>query len=473
MYRKYGSLLLEGNVRSFLTTKTAVNTQIQKTIQAEPKRFYVYNNGIAAIASAVTLSTDSGLNKITRIEKIQIVNGGQTTASLAYSAQKRGADLSCISVPMKLTVIKADTDEKQNDLDTLIQKISETSNSQNKVSAVDFFANHPFHIKMKKFSETIAQPGINYSTHWFYERARGEYKQAMLFKSKAQADQFMRIHPKSKMVTKTEFAKYFNLMNMKPDFVSKGGDTNFKAIAEEIKKTWEIDQAKYNELFFKQVISTGYIYRVLEPEITKKKQPWFGGSYRANVIAYSISSMFWLIKRDTNQDFDFMKIWDKGISDDFKNMMIDLCEKIYTILTDPDRPVENVTQYCKKELCWENVKKALSHYKLPFEDYSYYLISKEENMNAKKEAKTNESINDEIDYFSKITKPPYKNTWASMMQFLLNHEKEYPNFTLGIQNSLMKIVNLSMGKFSSMPTNRDFKLAFIWWDNAVALGWKY
>lgn len=339
IYRRFGSTLLEGNVRSFLTTKTAVNKEIQGTINKEPARFYIYNNGIAAIAAAVRVDKVNGQDRITRIEKIQIVNGGQTTASLAYSAQKRGADLSSITVPMKLTVIKADTDERREELDDLIQKISETSNSQNKVSAVDFFANHPFHIKMKKFSEAISQPGERYSTYWFYERARGEYDQSLMFKTKVQQDSFKMTHPKDKMLTKSDFAKYYNLKCIHPDQVSKGGDTNFKYVAEVIKGEWDVNPAKFNELFFKEVISVGILYRTLESKITKKNLTWFLGSYRANVIAYSLSSLFWMIERDGDV-FDFQKIWDKGITDSFLHDLLELCHFVYDVLTDDSRPVE-------------------------------------------------------------------------------------------------------------------------------------
>ena len=126
----------------------------------------------------------------------------------------------------------------------------ETSNSQNKVSAVDFFANHPFHIKMKKFSETYSQPGERYSTYWFYERARGEYEQSKMFKTKVQQDSFKMTHPKEKMLTKSDFAKYYNLRRINPDVVSKGADTNFKAVAEYISDEWKVNPEKFNELFF-------------------------------------------------------------------------------------------------------------------------------------------------------------------------------------------------------------------------------
>lgn len=470
IYRKFGSTLLEGNVRSFLTTKTAVNKEIQGTIMNEPGRFYIYNNGIAAIASSANIERINGETKITKLEKIQIVNGGQTTASLAYSAQKRGADVSKISVPMKLTVIKANSESQKDELDSLIQKISETSNSQNKVSAVDFFANHPFHIKMKKFSESLSQPGINHATKWFYERTRGEYAQSMMFMTKMQQDRFKVIQPKDKLVTKADFAKYYNLWRKHPDIVSKGGDTNFKSVADEITNEWKDDQAKYNEAFFKEVVSVGALYRALEPEITKTKQSWFGGSYRANIIAYSIAGLFWMIEKGGNK-FDLLKIWDKGVSDAFLNDMLNLCHFVYRVITADSRTVENVTQYCKKKDCWEAVKNSLSTYHFPETSLNSYLISKAESYQIAKEAKAEQRIYDEATVYQMILKTPYKSNWITLIKFLTSNRTLFPELTEGQINKIMKVVNMDQGRMSSVPTGEDCMLAIKWWNEAKKMGW--
>ena len=469
IYRKYGSTLLEGNVRSFLTTKTTVNKEIQGTISNEPGRFYIYNNGIAAIATQVRLEKVGGVDRITRLEKVQIVNGGQTTASLAYSSQKLGRDISSISVPMKLTVIKADSETQKDELNSLIQKISETSNSQNKVSAVDFFANHPFHIKMKKFSESVSQPGVNHATKWFYERTRGEYSQSMMFMSKMQQDAFKITHPKEKLVTKSDFAKYYNLWQEHPDQVSKGGDTNFKAA--EISEGWKSGQEKYNELFFKEVVSVGALYRALEPEITPKKLSWFGGSYRANIIAYSISCLFWIVEKNGNK-FDLMKVWDKGISDAFLSGMLDLCHKVYRVITADDRPVENVTQYCKRKACWDAVKSALSSYQFPAISLNPYLMSKTDAYQEEKEAKANQRAVDESTAYRMILSPPYRKHWMELVRFLSSNRYLFPELTDGQINKIIKVVNMDIGKMASVPSGEDCMLAIKWWGDAKKMGWQ-
>ena len=84
-YMNYGPKLLEGNVRSFLTVRGKVNKNIQNKIKNYPQMFFAYNNGIAATATEIDVNkTENGL-EIIRIKDLQIVNGGQTTASITNS----------------------------------------------------------------------------------------------------------------------------------------------------------------------------------------------------------------------------------------------------------------------------------------------------------------------------------------------------------------------------------------------------
>ena len=94
---------------------------------------------------------------ITKIEDLQIINGGQTTASLAEAVLKRtNTSLQGIYVPMKLTVIE-NRDESNNDgvsfYDEMVQNIANYANNQNKVTSADLFSNGPIHIWMEKQSK--------------------------------------------------------------------------------------------------------------------------------------------------------------------------------------------------------------------------------------------------------------------------------------------------------------------------------
>ena len=189
VYDAYGSQLLEGNVRSFLSTKVAVNKKIRETILRIPQNFFAYNNGVSATAMDLHIESTPEGRFITYAKDFQIINGGQTTASLSNARYKDGADLSPIYVQMKLTEVDSNADKSSE----LIRNISRSSNSQNKVSDADFFATHPFHIRMEQISRRIFAPasgGAQYETKWFYERARGQYLQAQMHMTKSQKDKF-------------------------------------------------------------------------------------------------------------------------------------------------------------------------------------------------------------------------------------------------------------------------------------------
>ena len=128
---------------------------------------------------------------------MQIINGGQTTASLASARIKDGAALDHIYVQMKLTIIK------NNDAE-FIRNISKFSNSQNKVTSADLNSNHPFYTRMEEFSRKIYAPpalGKTYQEIWFFERARGQYEQPMMKMTKAKREEYQRVRPKDKKFT--------------------------------------------------------------------------------------------------------------------------------------------------------------------------------------------------------------------------------------------------------------------------------
>ena len=257
LYLEYGSRLLEGNVRSFLSVRGKVNKSIQNTIKNYPEMFFAYNNGIAATASEIdTEMTAEGL-KITRIKDLQIVNGGQTTASIAntlLTARKdENIDIERLYVPMKVSVLEHTMSEK------IIPKISEYSNSQNKVDASDFFSNHPFHIRMEDYSRKTPAPAVNgnqFQQYWYYERTRGQYNQGkMKFKPKSsQMKQYETRYPESQVIKLVALAKYMEIYEGAPDKVSKGKQAIVKVFAENIRSKWAKSDAEFNNFYYKNTI---------------------------------------------------------------------------------------------------------------------------------------------------------------------------------------------------------------------------
>lgn len=473
IYREYGSQLLEGNVRSFLSTKTAVNKQIQNTINNFPSKFFVYNNGIAVTAAKVEFDDSDGQSYIRKLINMQIINGGQTTASLAYANQRNKLELENISVPMKLTVV---LEQEPEEIAKTIQTISRSSNSQNKVSDADFFSNHEVHTELEKISKKYQvppAPGYTYSTYWFYERAKGQYKQATMFMSKSETEKFYLRHPKKQLLTKTDFAKYHNTWKGKPDIVSKGAATNFKVFAEEVEKAYETTsgRAGFNEVYFSTIASVALMFRTLEKEITITKQSWYGGSYRANIITYSLSMFFRAIKKQyPSHEFNFSRVWrDQSISSSLLIELLRFSEITYHTITRDDRGQENVTQWCKRVKCKETVEETFNQISLMPEAIEPYLQTKGEAAEIKRSVKKQKIMDNEISALSMVASEPYIRNWEKLYKYLEANTNQIP-ISSSQRSAIETLVKLSRGRPCN-PTQRTCEEALKAWNDAVALGW--
>lgn len=422
IYDRYGSKLLEGNVRSFLSTKVAVNKKIRATILNMPQMFFAFNNGISATAIDVAVeNTDHG-RFITFARDFQIINGGQTTASISNARYKDKANIDGLYVQMKLTVIDESTPEES---DELIRNISRSSNSQNKVSDADFFASHPFHRRMERISRRLFAPaakGAQYETRWFYERARGQYLQEQMRLTPAQRKQFQLQHPKNQVIKKTDLAKVQNTWLGHPDVVSKGAQTNFTSFAEYIDAQWNSNDQQFNERYFQTTVALLLIFQYLEKTIPK--QPWYKDGYRANIIYYTVALFRVLVQKQfPDSDLDLMLIWNRqNVPEQVKAALIGLAELVLMKITDPDRKVANVTQWCKREACWTEVKKISM--RLP-KDIESCLITIGEQKAAQRSAQKEQKITNEIYAQTEVVKYPIE-MWKRLAEFTVNNHMVTP-----------------------------------------------
>lgn len=402
IYDQYGSSLLEGNVRSFLSTKVAVNKKIRFTIQQCPERFFAYNNGISATAMNVEIESTSQGQFLVFARDFQIINGGQTTALLSNSRYRDKANLSSIFVQMKITVIESALDDDR--AADLVQQISRSSNSQNKVSDADFFSTHPFHINMERCSQMLyarATGGSQFDTKWFYERARGQYLQKQMRLTTAEKRKFLMQNPKEQLITKTDLAKVRNTWDGSPHIVSKGAQTNFTQFAQTISEAWNEKDGDllFGDKYFQESVAMCLLFRYTETMIPK--QEWYQQGYRANIVTYTIALLHRLIKAQFHkQDLDLLGIWTRqAVPEPIKLAFVELSELVYSKLTDPSRGVENVTQWCKREGCWNSVQAI--NYILPvaIEDC---LIGRDEMRAVKRDAKKDQRIVSETDTMTKV-----------------------------------------------------------------------
>lgn len=337
LYDELGQRLIERNVRSFLQAKNAVNKGIRDTVRDEPEMFMAYNNGISTVAEWIE-SDDLG-NGIVSVHSLhgwQIVNGGQTTASLA-NAYKAKLDLSQVFVPIKLTILKSGKNQ-----DRIIAYISKYANSQNKITMSDFSANTPWHVEMEKISRRIWVPSRQ-RMRWFYERARGQYLVEFNRQSTAARKRnFRQENPKNRVVTKTLAAKCMMCAMQQPHIVSKGSETNFVKFMELV----EAGKVPFpDERYYKHMIANVILFNKCD-RIVKNLQL---GDYKANVVAYSIALAYRLF----GGKIDLDKIWTKqDIDEQLESMLEKLAQKVWDHITHPSVEGTNVTQWCKREECW-------------------------------------------------------------------------------------------------------------------------
>lgn len=314
MYLKWGSKLLQGNVRAFLSARGKVNKGIRDTIINAPYNFFTYNNGIAIVARAIGFSADG--QRIVHFKDPQIINGGQTTASLANAIikkeDKKGMDN--LFVPMKLTVLNIDddlSDEQIDQYNSITKTISQCANSQNAVSEADFFSNHPFHVMMEKLSEKVLAPPVGgnpFQTTWFYERSRGKWEQPQMQLSVAERKKYCEKHPKSQVIKKEKLAKCYNSILMNPNQVCQSSAINFSKFASFIEDLYQNSRDSINEEFFKKCVCSVIIFDSLDKLVGKAS--WYPkGGNKAQIVPYTIAKLMSLLPKDS--DIDWHSIWQK------------------------------------------------------------------------------------------------------------------------------------------------------------------
>lgn len=344
IYAEYGSRLLERNVRSFLQAKGNVNKGIRQTILKEPHRFLAYNNGISATAETVKLvDLPNGGQGIAEICDLQIVNGGQTTASLYQAVRKDKADITGIYVQTKLTVVDRDR------MDEIVPLISRYANNQNKVNEADFSANDPFHIRVEQLSRTIWAPafdGTQRQTRWFYERARGQYADAKNRESTpAKQKAFTLTHPNAQKFSKTDLAKFEHTWGQLPHIVSLGAQKNFSKFTVGLT---EKSRPELDETYFTHLIAKAILFKSTEKIVGNEK---FGG-YRANIVTYTLAYLSY----KTQQGIDLNKIWKQQSLTPLLQQAIQVVSKeVHQVITNPPEG-RNVTEWCKKDSCWQAIQ---------------------------------------------------------------------------------------------------------------------
>ncbi|HFQ5062922.1 TPA: AIPR family protein [Vibrio vulnificus] len=443
IYDKWGPRLLEANVRSFLQVRGKVNKGIRDTIRDEPHMFFSYNNGLSATADSIEIDkTDSGYQLVS-VNNLQIVNGGQTTASLYAASKALKEQIQQVFVQMKLTITPKECAEE------VVPRISEYANSQNKVNAADFFANHPFHIRIEELSRRILAPSGTDSyreTKWFYERARGQFADERSRRTQTERKKFDSEYPRSQFFVKTDLAKYENTWACLPHIVSLGAQKNFSEFAKKIGKNWGTEGTAFNDIWFKRLIAKAIIFRTTEKLVSNAE--WYEGGYRANIVTYAIAKLVNDAK-SLGMVIDLDLIWKiQSVPEDLKASILLSGELAQKVITTPPEGIKNYSEWAKKLLCWQ----MLAESKLPLSDgFRRVIISSEfadENVReVNAEEALDNSINVEVEVY---------NLGAKFWSDAKNWAKERGMLTPR-ENSIIEICAAIPRK---MPSSKQCGIAF-------------
>ena len=447
LYKEYSNELLESNVRAFLGQAGKYNKGIRDTIREKPQMFLPYNNGITATAEQVETTVFNNQLYLTKLNDFQIVNGGQTTASLYHTQKKyKDADLSKVFVQMKLTVIK-DIDQKNIE----VPNIARFANSQNKVSELDLSSNNPYFVQIESLSRkkyVINPENKNLSTLWYFERVNGQYRESLnKLATPAQQRKFKEQNPTNQKFVKSDVAKYINLWELEPYYVSQGAQKNFihftKKINELVKKN-----TLPGDNFYKKLIANSIIFKSVDKLFGRKNVDAIGDTnLKSFTVAYTVSYFHFL----TNKRLDLWKIFEnqlisKEIELIFKNLLV----YVYNHLVVSSNNTL-LSEYAKRESSWKLLKE--KDYTIDLEVLKDYLISENELEKREKETELiKNNSEDSIFIISKITS--FGNVFWDGLYNLSSTMEELKSISIDIWEISRKITsgknlsnaNISIGK---------------------------
>jgi hypothetical protein len=353
LYDRFGGRILEQNVRAFLGEGRKVNRGIRETLKNEPGMFFAFNNGITATVSDLELDESDGKQVISAVTDFQIVNGGQTTASL-YWARKANLDLSKVYVQMKLSMLPEDGFEEA------VHDIARYANAQNAVSASDLFAGHPYFKRLETLSRQTLAPTTksgDVGGYWYFERTQGSYKVELKRKSGLAAKTWQMIHPKKQVLSKTDVARYEVTWKCLPHSVSAGRQKNIAAFGKIITEAWATAPEQFDVEYYKEVVAKAVATRAVDAAIPA--QSWYPGSILRQLTTYTLALMSDRMSRAGLQP-DFSAIWRaQQTTKAFVTEAMRIAKQVLPMLQEiPEEQVRNrlVTEWAKREACWDRVR---------------------------------------------------------------------------------------------------------------------
>lgn len=339
IYNQYRTMLLEKNVRAFLRNKSKVNKRIMATLKKEPEMFFSFNNGISTTASSVELKQMGRTLYITKLTDWQIVNGGQTTASIAST---QGCDLSKVFVQMKVSVVK----NKEN-YSEIVKEISTCANSQTGIKQSDFESGDKYLIDMEGISKKEVSPITN--KKWFFERMRGIYADTLASLGKYDKESFKEEFPKDQMLTKIDVARLMVIWDMKPHVACNSREKCFASYMRTLKEGTNVDA-----LYWHHVVALSILYKTIDKCVEKRCGQ---KGFKSRTTAYTMAAISYLTEKKLNLAY----IWK---NQKVQSQLEEIIEREVVIVNDfLER--DNSRSFTKNAKCWDELKEWIDGTPLP------------------------------------------------------------------------------------------------------------
>lgn len=272
---------------------------------------------------------------------------------------------------MKLTVIK---DKEQKSIE--IPNISRFANSQNKVSELDLSSNNPYFIQIENLSRkkyVVNPENKNQSVLWFFERTNGQYRETLNKQSPGQQKKFKEQNPPNLKFVKSDIAKFINIWELEPHFVSQGSQKNFIHYTKKITEVVTKNKLP-GENFYRKLIANAILFKTADKLFGRKNIDAIGDTnLKAFTIAYTISYLHFL----TNNRLDLWRIYEEQNTDPILNKHLkELLKFVYNHLIFEAKSTL-ITEYAKRESSWRKLKETPYQIDL-IESLKNFLISDDE-----------------------------------------------------------------------------------------------
>lgn len=475
IYDEFGQRLLESNVRTFLDFRAGTNKGMRKSLLTEPERFFAYNNGLTVTATSIKTDILDGQTVVTELENMQIVNGGQTTASIYFSPRDKGKlkgedreysyseiDLSKVFVQMKLTVVG----EKET-ADILKSNIATFANSQNSIQQSDLVSNHPFHTNIETRSRKQLMPAgeTGFPSKWFYERARGQYSTQLRAMSTSRQNKFIAEYPKNQVFTKTDMAKYENTWRMNPHEVKKGAQANLKLLGQSILKEFEMNEDEFGAVFFNDLVAKMILFRATDYAIPRSD--WYKAEkgLKAEVVTYTLALLRFALRKE-KKDINLERIFKKqSVSNSLTNYIVELGQLVRNKITDPAfrGGIANPSEFCKSEKGWLKFQELeIDSSDLDPQD----ILNSNQIGEVQEKKKELKKASKTINYFEYVMGVTAKE-WTLISEFYsLTYEPMHMNVGIPLQC-------VSLHQYGKVPSDKQLKMAVQIRDKAYIEGFDF